>query len=74
MLLKVKKLETLKEANLVQISESSHSLSRAQITALQTEKAKTQMEFRIRELEAVVSSQNQAIEILQVPMHVHINF
>ena len=63
----------LKETNLVQISELTHSLSRAQITALQAENAKIQMEFRIRDLEAVVSSQNRAIEILQVPMQVHIN-
>ncbi len=63
----------LKEANLVQITELTHSLSRAQITALQAENAKTQMEFRIRDLEAVVSSQSQALEILQVGLQVHIN-
>ena len=73
MSLKVKKLELLNETNMVQISELTHSLSRAQITALQAENAKTQIEFRIRDLEAVVSSQNQALEILQVFIQVHIN-
>ncbi|KAG0555635.1 hypothetical protein KC19_12G183800 [Ceratodon purpureus] len=62
---KVTTLEMLKETNLSKISELTNSLSRAQVTALHAENAKTQMEFRIRDLEAVVSSQNQTIEILQ---------
>lgn len=59
----MKQLEILKEANSVQILELTQSLSRAHY---QAETAKTEMQFRIYNLEEVVSSQTQALEIAQV--------
>jgi hypothetical protein len=59
----VKHLEILKETNSVQILELTQSLSRAHY---QAETAKTEMQFRIYNLEAVVASQTQALETAQV--------
>lgn len=59
----MKHLEILKETNSVQILELTQSLSRAHY---QAETAKTEMQFRIYNLEAVVASQTQALETAQV--------
>lgn len=59
----MKQLEILKEADSVQILELAQSLSRAHY---QAETTKNEMQVRIYELEAVVSSRTEALEIAQV--------
>lgn len=61
----MKQLEILKEADSVQILELAQSLSRAHY---QAETTKNEMQVRIYELEAVVSSRTEALEIAQVIM------
>lgn len=54
------------DANSAQVTELSHALEFQIRARVQAENAKTVLEFRIRDLEAVVSSQSKALETAQV--------